>query len=227
MILTPPVRGPAGAAGGPRTAGIERRQDRPIIGLTTSGGSVVWQPPANGDITAVNTSANSGLTGGTQSGDANLSVATGGIMGSMIADNAVTVAKIHPNVISSVDGVVNDGGNVDLVAGTNITITGTTQDPVISSQGSPVFGGGGSITNVTNVTEGSDTYAELTDTQSSLTANRLIFTNSAGDALTDSGDLVFDGTNFGVGTSSPYSALSVWGATTSSGTRLFEVSEDP
>ncbi len=91
--------------------------------LTTSGGSVVWQSAANGDITAVNTPAGSGLTGGSQSGDANLSVATGGIMAPMIADNAVTVAKIHPNVISSVDGVVNDGGNIDLVAGTNITIT--------------------------------------------------------------------------------------------------------
>jgi hypothetical protein len=91
--------------------------------LTTSGGNVVWQTAANGDITAVNTPAGSGLTGGSQSGDANLSVATGGIMAPMIADNAVTVAKIHPNVISSVDGVVNDGGNIDLVAGTNITIT--------------------------------------------------------------------------------------------------------
>ncbi len=91
--------------------------------LTTSGGSVVWQSAANGDITAVNTPAGSGLTGGSQSGDANLSVATGGILAPMIADNAVTVAKIHPNVVSSVDGVVNDGGNIDLIAGTNITIT--------------------------------------------------------------------------------------------------------
>jgi hypothetical protein len=91
--------------------------------LTTSGGNVVWQSPANGDITAVNTAAGSGLTGGTQSGDANLSVAAGGILAPMIADNAVTVAKIHPDVISSVDGVSNDGGNVDFVAGTNITIT--------------------------------------------------------------------------------------------------------
>ena len=41
----------------------------------------------------------------------------------MIQDNAVTTAKIAPAVLSSIDGVSNDGGNVDLVAGSNVTIT--------------------------------------------------------------------------------------------------------
>jgi hypothetical protein len=109
--------------------------------LTTSSGNVVWQTSANGDITAVNTSAGSGLTGGTQSGDANLSVATAGIMAPMIADNAVTLAKIHPNVVSSVDGVNNDGGNVDLVAGSNITIT---PDDAANTITIAATGGGGS-----------------------------------------------------------------------------------
>jgi hypothetical protein len=40
-----------------------------------------------------------------------------------LADNAVTAAKIKPPIISSIDGVNNDGGNVDLVAGSNVTIT--------------------------------------------------------------------------------------------------------
>ncbi|MBL7093172.1 tail fiber domain-containing protein [candidate division KSB1 bacterium] len=40
----------------------------------------------------------------------------------MIKDNAVTSAKITPDFVSSVDGVKNDGGNIDLVAGSNITI---------------------------------------------------------------------------------------------------------
>jgi hypothetical protein len=93
--------------------------------LTTSGGQVVWAMPAAsaGDITSVTTSPGSGLTGGGVSGDIDLSVAVGGILGPMIADNAITLAKIGPNVLSSVDGVINDGGNVDLVAGSNITIT--------------------------------------------------------------------------------------------------------
>ncbi len=31
--------------------------------------------------------------------------------------------RVNPEIVSSVDGVVNDGGDIDLVAGTNITIT--------------------------------------------------------------------------------------------------------
>ncbi len=37
--------------------------------------------------------------------------------------NSVTQPMLVPDVVSSVDGVTNDGGNVDLVAGANITIT--------------------------------------------------------------------------------------------------------
>jgi len=51
-----------------------------------------------------------------QQGEAN-SIST-----SMIQDNMVTAAKITPDFVSSVDGVKNDGGNIDLVAGSNITI---------------------------------------------------------------------------------------------------------
>jgi hypothetical protein len=40
-----------------------------------------------------------------------------------IAANAVTAPKIAPDVISSIDSVSNDGGNIDLVAGANVTIT--------------------------------------------------------------------------------------------------------
>ena len=45
------------------------------------------------------------------------------ISSSMIQNDAVTTAKVASNIVSSVDGVSNDGGNIDLVAGTNITIT--------------------------------------------------------------------------------------------------------
>jgi hypothetical protein len=40
-----------------------------------------------------------------------------------VLDNSLTAAKIVPNIVSSVDGVSNDGGNIDFVAGTGITIT--------------------------------------------------------------------------------------------------------
>lgn len=41
----------------------------------------------------------------------------------MIQDNAVALDKIIPSIVSSVDGVTNDGGNIDLVAGGSVTIT--------------------------------------------------------------------------------------------------------
>ena len=47
-----------------------------------------------------------------------LSIATG-----MLQDDAVTAAKIQPNILSSLDGVTHDGGNIDLVAGPGIAIT--------------------------------------------------------------------------------------------------------
>jgi hypothetical protein len=45
------------------------------------------------------------------------------ISSDMIQDDAVTTAKISPNVISSINSVSNDGGNIDLVEGNNVTIT--------------------------------------------------------------------------------------------------------
>lgn len=64
----------------------------------------------------------------------------------MIRDNAVTADKILPNIVSSVDGVVNDGGNIDLVAGSNITIVPNDDANTITI--SALGGGGGDITAV-------------------------------------------------------------------------------
>ncbi len=97
-----------------------------------------------GDITQV--AAGVGLGGGGTSGSVILHVNTGvGIQvggdavglttvyetGSAYDDvfvnegqaGSVTADMVVPNVLSSVDGVTNDAGDVDLVAGTNITIT--------------------------------------------------------------------------------------------------------
>jgi hypothetical protein len=104
---------------------------------------------SGGDITAVD--AGNGLTGGAEAGDAALDVGAGtgitvsadavalnttyadgryvnegqsnSIATSMIQSNAVTTAEVAPNIVSSVDGVSNDGGNINLVEGSNIDIT--------------------------------------------------------------------------------------------------------
>lgn len=45
------------------------------------------------------------------------------IDGTEIEDSTLTATDIATNIVSSIDGVINDGGNVDLVAGSNVTIT--------------------------------------------------------------------------------------------------------
>jgi hypothetical protein len=62
-----------------------------------------------------------------------------------LAPNAVTPDKILPDVLASIDGVSNDGGNIDLVAGSNVTITpnNTNKTVTISSSGGGGIGGGG------------------------------------------------------------------------------------
>lgn len=63
-----------------------------------------------------------------------------------IQDDAVTAAKIAPAVVSSVDGVSNDGGDIDLVAGANVTITPNDGANTITIAASG--GAGGDITGV-------------------------------------------------------------------------------
>jgi hypothetical protein len=107
-----------------------------------------------GTITGV--TAGTGLTGGGTSGNVTLAVATNGITSAMIQDgavvdadlasNTVTAAKIAPNIVSSLDGVSNDGGDIDLIAGANITITPNDATNTITIAAT---GGTGTITGVT------------------------------------------------------------------------------
>jgi len=68
------------------------------------------------------------------------------VTGGMIQDGAVSLAKIQPDILSSIDGVSHDGGNVDLVAGANITITPDNTAKTITI--AAAAGAGGDITAV-------------------------------------------------------------------------------
>jgi hypothetical protein len=65
--------------------------------------------------------------------------------------NSVTLGMVTPNIVSSLDGVNNDGGNIDLVAGQYITITPDNTAKTITIG---VTTGGGSVPDITAVYAG-------------------------------------------------------------------------
>lgn len=80
--------------------------------ITSSGGGGGGVPPDNSVTTAK-------IVDGAVTED---KLAKDSVTSGKIVDNAVSVGKIQPDVLSSVDGVANDGGNVDLVPKNAITI---------------------------------------------------------------------------------------------------------
>lgn len=50
-------------------------------------------------------------------------IANGAVGSAAVADNSLTAADLAVDVVSSVDGVTNDGGNIDLIGGAGISIT--------------------------------------------------------------------------------------------------------
>jgi hypothetical protein len=64
-----------------------------------------------------------GSAGGDLTGNfPNPIIANNSVNSDKVADSSLTENDILPNLVSSIDGVSNDGGDVDLVAGSNITI---------------------------------------------------------------------------------------------------------
>lgn len=82
-----------------------------------------------------------------------ISLANGAVGTTEIQANAVTADKIAPNVLSSINGISNDGGNVNLVAGNNVTIVPNDANKTITISAS---GAGGGTSNFTQLLEGSN-----------------------------------------------------------------------
>ena len=68
-------------------------------------------------------------------------IADNNITTTKLADNSVTAAKVTPNIVSSINGVINDGGNIDLVAGANIQIAPNNTNKTITISASGPGGG--------------------------------------------------------------------------------------
>lgn len=84
-----------------------------------------------------------------RAGNAN-SIVDNSITTEKIVDNAVTADKIAPNIVSSINGVKNDGGDIDLVAGAGIAITPSisANQITISSSGFTQITGANGTSNV-------------------------------------------------------------------------------
>ncbi len=133
------------------------------------------------------------LNGGTLTSGA-LSVSGASTLGNASTTNLSVSGDAFLSTLR-LTGAFRDGANASGTLGMILQTTGTSTRWVATS----------------TLGFGDNTFTGLSDTQNSLTANRVIFTNSGGTSLTDSASLIFDGTNFGIGTSTPASRLSVAG----------------
>ncbi len=137
----------------PGNAGTLRAD--PLEAFFKIGDSMFWDLAFTGDMTAVNTAADSGLTGGVAAGDANLAIAAGGVSSSMLADNAVSSAKIINGTIAGDDVAFNYAGSTSkggaaadvactgCVAATELSASGSSSGQVLTSNGSAVVWGSG------------------------------------------------------------------------------------
>jgi hypothetical protein len=167
-----------------------------------------------------------GLNSGTMTDidtESELETALGGLDVVTVTASDITSA----NLITALSDETGSGaavfGTAATLASTTLTGRTTLQDATsttfaVTGSATTTFANGISLSagcfrvGGSCLTGGASTFIALSDTdQSSFTANRILHTNSGGTGLTDTAGFVFTGTNMGIGTTSPFSTLSVVG----------------
>ena len=125
-------------------------------------------------------------------------------------DNLATTSFLRSDQDDTASGLLTfTGGFISSASSTiNRLTTGTTTvttldiggEEITSLTGTGLTNTSGTLTVATSTLGlGDGSFLGLSDTGSSFTANRLLFTNGAGDAVTDSAGLTYDGSNLNLG----------------------------
>ncbi|BDQ03413.1 hypothetical protein [Ignavibacterium sp.] len=133
------------------------------VTITPSGNDLTISASGGGGGTVTQINTGAGLTGGPITTTGTISVANDGITTAMLQNNSVTSSKIADGTITATDiansqvvkSINNLKDNVNLVAGSNITITPSGQNLTISSTSGGI--GGSGTTNYIPLFTGSST----------------------------------------------------------------------
>lgn len=112
---------------------VRNGQANTITSAMITDGTIASSDLANSSVTTAKIADNAVST---------VKMADNAVTTGKLADNAVTAAKVAPDIVSSIDGVSNDGGNIDLVAGANILITPNNSNKTITIAATGTTGGG-------------------------------------------------------------------------------------